>query len=118
MKKTPPTDQGKNGVFDDAETQPNSTVRCKFKGTSNVRQLRVINGLLRRPMPREHVDREAGASNGPALIADMRDLGLTIPCDRAPVIDRDGREVQRGIYRLTESDRRCIQRWLRRRAAK
>lgn len=115
--KTPPSDQGKNGVFDDAEMQPDSTAPCKFKGTSNPRQLRVINGLLRRPMPREHVDREAGASNGPALVADLRDLGLTIPCDRAPVIDRDGREVKRGIYRLTERDRRCIRFWLRRRDA-
>lgn len=115
--KTPPTDQGKNGVFDEAETHSDSNVRRRFSGTDNPRHLRALNGLLRRPMPREHLDREAGASNGPALIAELRDRGLSIPCDRAPVIDRDGREVQRGIYRLTERDRRRIRFWLRRRGA-
>ncbi len=52
-------------------------------------------------MPREHLDTAAGASNGPALVADLRDLGLQLPCDRVPCVDRDGREVKRGVYHLT-----------------
>lgn len=63
-------------------------------------------------MPREHIDREAGCSNGPDLIAELRSRGLSLPCDRTLVIDRDGREVKRGIYRLTATDRRKLHQWL------
>lgn len=84
----------------------------KFNGTENPRHLRALAALLRRPMPREHLDREAGCSNGPDLVCELRNRGLSIPCDRAPVIDRDGRQVQRGIYRLTTTDRRKVHHWL------
>jgi hypothetical protein len=84
----------------------------KFIGTENPRHLRALAALLRRPMPRETLDHEAGCSNGPDLVADLRSRGLSIPCDKAPVIDRDGREVRRGIYRLTTTDRRKVHRWL------
>jgi hypothetical protein len=87
-----------------------------FQGTDNPRHLRAIHALLRRPMPREQLDREAGASNGPALVAELRDRGLDLPCDRVPCLDRDGREVRRGIYNLTQRDRIRIARWLARRA--
>jgi hypothetical protein len=76
--------------------------------TTNPRHLRVLIGLLRRAMPREHVDTTAGASNGPELIAEFRRRGLQVPCDRIPVYDRDGREVKRGVYHLTHTDRRKI----------
>ena len=87
-----------------------------FHGTDNPRHLRAIHALLRRPMPREQLDREAGASNGPALVSDLRDLGLELPCDRVPCLDRDGFEVRRGVYNLTQRDRIRIARWLARRA--
>lgn len=87
------------------ERQANDT---GFRLTDNPRQLRALNALLRRPMPREHLDREAGCSNGPELIAELRRRGLSVPCDMAPVIDRDGREVKRGIYHLTATDRRKL----------
>lgn len=93
-----------------------SKAHASFCGTENPRHLRAIHALLRRPMPREHLDTEAGASNGPALVADLRDLGLQPPCDRVPCLDRDGREVKRGIYHLTQRDRICIARWQARRA--
>jgi hypothetical protein len=83
----------------------------KFTGTDNPSHFRAINGLLRRPMPREHIDREAGCSNGPELIADLRRRGLSVPCDRVPVVDRDGREVMRGVYHLTATDRRKVREW-------
>jgi hypothetical protein len=79
--------------------------------TSNPRHLRVLIGLLRRALPREHVDTTAGASNGPELIAEFRRRGLQVPCDRIPVYDRDGREVKRGVYHLTNADRRKIHRF-------
>ena len=84
--------------------------KVKFN-TSNPRHLRVLIALLRRAMPREHVDTEAGASNGPALIADLRRRGLDLPCDRIPVYDRDGKEVKRGVYHATTIDRRKIHRF-------
>jgi hypothetical protein len=79
--------------------------------TSNPRHLRVLIGLLRRAMPREHIDSTAGASNGPELIAEFRRRGLQVPCDRIPVYDRDGREQKRGVYHLTHTDRRKIHRF-------
>jgi hypothetical protein len=88
----------------------------EFHLTDNPRELRALNALLRRPMPREHLDREAGCSNGPDLIDRLRQRGLAVPCDKAPVIDRDGREVKRGIYHLTATDRRKVIRALTRRA--
>ena len=53
-------------------------------------------------MTREHVDTEAGASNGPELVAELRRRGLEVPCSRVPCYDRDGIEVKRGIYHVTE----------------
>lgn len=84
----------------------------RFVGTANPRHLRALNGLLRRPMPREHIDFEAGCSNGPDLITELRRRGLEVPCTLTPVYDRDGREVKRGIYHLTPADRRKLNRWM------
>ena len=79
--------------------------------TNNPRHLRVLVFVVRRSMTREHVDTEAGASNGPELIAELRRRGLELPCDRIPVYDRDGKEVKRGVYHATTSDRRKIHRF-------
>lgn len=79
--------------------------------TSNPRHLRVLVAILRRSMTREHVDTEAGASNGPELIAELRRRGLLLPCDRIPCYDRDGKEVKRGVYHATVCDRRKIHRF-------
>lgn len=79
--------------------------------TRNARHLRVLHALLRRAMPREHVDSVAGASNGPELVAELRRRGLEVPCVRVPCIDRDGFEVKRGVYNLTQHDRRAIRKF-------
>lgn len=92
---------------------PAAYVPPEFVGTANPRHLRALAALLRRPMPREHLDRACGASNGPDLVAELRRRGLDLPCDRVPVLDRDGREARRGIYRLTPADRRRIAAWQR-----
>lgn len=88
---------------------------ARFAGTDNPRHLRVIHAQMVRSRTREDIDAIAGCSNGPELIAELRRRGLEIPCDRIPVIDRDGFEVKRGVYHLTAADRRKIHDWLRRR---
>lgn len=90
----------------------------KFNGTDNPRHMRVIHAALVRSRKREEVDRIAGASNGPDLIAQLRRLGLEFPCDRVPVLDRDGKLTRPGIYSLNDADRRKLYAWLRLRDAK
>lgn len=90
----------------------------QFTGTDNPRHLRALAVLLRHPVPRESIDREAGCSNGPALISDLRDLGLTkenLRCERIKFIDRDGKVCRPGVYLLTEKGRRMIYAWMAKR---
>ena len=87
---------------------------AKFN-TDNPRHLRVLAAALRRSLPREQVDREAGCSNGPELIAELRRRGLDFPCVRIEAIDRDGRPCKPGVYNLTNADRRKVYSWLRQR---
>jgi hypothetical protein len=101
-----------------APEQGHSKPAASFLGTSNPRHLRALQALRTRPQPREALDVRAGCSNGPALVADLRALGLDLPCERTPCIDRDGFEVKRGIYNLTERDRRKLIAWLARRDQK
>lgn len=84
--------------------------------TDNPRHCRALALLLQRPARREEVDRAAGASNGPELVAELRRRGLDVPCERVPAIDRDGRPCRPGVYHLTAPDRRKVSEWLRRRA--
>lgn len=84
----------------------------KFSGTDNPRHLRAIDALMRRPMPREHLDRAAGCSNAPELVAELRRRGLSIPCPRVEAIDRDGRPCKPGVYHFTQTDYRKVRRWL------
>lgn len=105
MKKRPPPT---------SETSALDSV--KFS-TDNPRHLRVIHAALRRPLPRKQVDSEAGCSNGPELIAELRRRGLEFPCVRIEAIDRDGKPCKPGIYNLTNKDRRIISKWLRNRRA-
>jgi hypothetical protein len=105
--KTPPNQT----AFESAPDKANSTT-SQFSGTNNPRHLRAIAALLRRPMPREHLDREAGCSNGPDLIAELRRRGLDVPCVPVEDTDRDGQLIRRGVYRFLSSDRRKVTRWL------
>lgn len=91
----------------------------KFTGTSNPRELRAIHALMTRPMPREHLDKAVGCSNGPDLVLRLRHKGLEIPCEKITDVDRDGNPIRRGIYRFSTRDRREIGRWqLKRQGAK
>jgi hypothetical protein len=107
MEKCPTPTNGK----------PSADDKRKFTGTLNKRHLRTLAALLLRPRPREELDRVAGCSNGPELVAELRRRGLSLPCEKTPCIDRDGFEVRRGIYYATEADKADVQAWLRRRDA-
>ena len=107
--KTPPNLTASESAPDKA----NSTTGA-FSGTDNPRHLRALHALLNRPQRREHLDVVAGCSNAPDLVADLRRLGLSVPCDRIPDHDRDGRPIIRGVYHLTLSDRRKVVRALMR----
>ena len=86
--------------------------QANFTGTDNPRHLRAIAALLRRPMPRESLDKEVGCSNGPELVAELRRRGLETPCKRIKFIDRDGQLCRPGVYHFTDSDRRKVNRWM------
>lgn len=90
-----------------------ASVTGKFSGTDNPRHLRAIHALDTRPMPREHLDRAVGCSNGPELVAELRRRGLEVPCQRVSDTDRDGLPIRRGVYHFTEQDRRKLTTWRR-----
>lgn len=98
-----------------AEKEPFDKHTAQFAGTSNVRHLRAIAALLRRPLPRESLDKEAGCSNGPELIAELRRRGLEVPCHRINFVDRDGFNCRPGVYLLTDADRRKLNQWIAKR---
>lgn len=94
-----------------AAATPVAAYRRNFAGTSNPRHLRAIKKLLDGPVTREELDKVAGVSNSPHLVAELRALGLEVPCERQRVIDRDGKVCQRGVYRLTDDDWFEIMMW-------
>lgn len=108
----PPSAGGRRGAGDTAKGRKPR----KFTGTDNPRHLRALQALLTRPQPREAIDKRAGCSNGPELVAELRRRGLQVPCELTPCYDRDGFEVRRGVCYLTERDRRRLRAWKRRRA--
>lgn len=83
--------------------------------TDNPRHQRALALLLQRPAKREEIDRDAGCSNAPDLIAELRRRGLELPCERVEALDRDGRPCRPGVYRTTATDRRKVSAWLRHR---
>src|SRR5471032_1168315 len=105
--------EAKPDLFPLPEPAEHSTSPAHFSGTDNPRHLRVIHALLIRPRKREEIDRIAGASNGPELMAELRRRGLRAKCRRTPGIDRDGYPIKFGIYEFDDSDRRAIAAWLR-----
>jgi hypothetical protein len=99
------------GAFQNQQAA-NGKAERKFYGTDNPRYLRAIAALMRRPISRQELDSVAGCANGPALVAELRDLGLTVPCERIKFIDRDGKPCRPGVYSFMASDRRKVHAWL------
>lgn len=116
MNKVQPPLFAELSLADISDFTPSKTA-SKFSGTDNPRHLRVIAALMTRSQKREHIDRIAGASNGPELIAELRRRGLDAPCSRVPAIDRDGYPIRFGVYDFTDEDRRKVRAWLHQRGA-
>lgn len=83
----------------------------RFLGTCNMRHLRVLAVLLVRQIFREELDKIAGCSNGPELVAELRRRGLEIPCETVTRMDKDGKPCRPGVYSLTDDDRLKIAKW-------
>ena len=83
----------------------------RFLGTQNKRHLRALADLLVRPLFREELDKIAGCSNGPELVAELRRRGLEIPCEPVKRLDKDGKPCRPGVYSLTDDDRLKIAKW-------
>ena len=115
MKKPPFVSEARACEQGNSTTQGdlfnNSTEFPRFVGTLNPRYLRVIDALMERPRMREELDRIAGCSNGPELVAELRRLGLDVQCLKMTRTDRDGKPCRPGRYILTETGRRQIDAW-------
>lgn len=104
--KTPPNQT----AFESARDKANPTT-IVFRGTENPRFLRALRALLEGEKRREQLDAIAGCSNSPQLVAELRSLGLNVPCKLVDGVDRDGRAIKRGVYWLTEEDRKKLEAW-------
>lgn len=94
-----------------SKENPSAPNSAKFTGTVNPRHLRAIAVLLQRPISRQELDSRAGCANGPALVQELRERGLAVPCERIRFVDRDGFVCRPGVYSLTTADRRKLHRW-------
>jgi SpoVK/Ycf46/Vps4 family AAA+-type ATPase len=93
------------GRGDEAAKRSTSEIDCAGKGIKSPRQIRTLCALLDGPISRERLDRVAGSSNSPDVVAALRRCGLRIICDLVEVTDRDGRKSYPGIYSLHTADR-------------
>ena len=109
MKKTPSFPEGKPSAPDKRDSNlPDLSPRHR----------RIVHALLTRSRTREQIDRIAGASNGPDEVMRLRaKLDVEAPCVRIPAFDRDGHDVQVGVYSFTAADRRKVNAWLSKRQA-
>ena len=95
-----------------AKNKRNVTASGRFTRTENLRQLRVIQVLIRRPLPREQVHAVASASKCLGLVASVRGRGLSVPCTRTKKKDRDSFGCYLGVYYFTSTDHRRVNYWL------
>ncbi|MEI7455799.1 MAG: hypothetical protein WCK93_03665 [Nitrosomonadales bacterium] len=84
---------------------------ANFAGTDNPRHLRAIHALMQRARFKNDLQTITGASNTPELVAELRRRGLDTPCERVPVLDRDGLVTRPGVYSFNDTDRRKIRNW-------
>lgn len=106
------TKQKKAASTAGVNTAPNSNSSVQqasaFRLSGSQREERLLIALLEKPHLREHLDRRAGASNSPDIVFRLRNRGLTIPCERVLLKDRDGNDCRSGLYSLTDQDRRAV----------
>lgn len=96
MENAQPSPKKEPSALDSAKSKP----RCLL----TPRQRRVLAALVTsgRWIPREEIDRIAGASNGPQVIAELRHgWGVCIDMQRVAKVDRDGKACKPGEYRIS-----------------
>ena len=70
------------------------------------RQRLVMDALLDGPHSRREIDLLTGGYNGPAVIHQLRGLGIAIECHTVLYTNNLGRWERRGIYRLARTGKR------------
>lgn len=113
MKKTP----GPTKADPSAQNSANSTADNNKNARLTPRQSRLLEALLSAAdwIPRESVDRIAGASNGPQIVLELRRkvTGYDgIEMQKADATDRDGKACKPGRYRLSTEGRKRAAGWL------
>jgi hypothetical protein len=76
------------------------------------RQHRALDAFWKHgSLMREALDRAAGCSNSPQLVADLKAKSVSIACELVDAIDRDGRRCKPGRYTLTNHGRATLSAW-------
>ncbi len=85
-----------------------------FVGTNNPRRIRALIALVYRDcVSREDLDRLAGCTNSPDLVAQLKKrCGLDIQMREVHTKDRDGRSTWFGVYSLAIEDKYRVRQWL------
>ena len=84
-----------------------------FKGVKNPRQVRALTALAYRDyVSRENLDKLAGCTNSPDLVARLRMKGIDIQMREVQTKDRDGRSCWFGEYFLIHDAKIAIREWL------
>jgi hypothetical protein len=79
----------------------------------SLREHRALTELVQYPMMRKGLDLIVGCSNTPELIAGLRRKGLSIPCGRLQVFDKDRKACYPGLYCITETDKQKVLEWIK-----
>jgi hypothetical protein len=79
-----------------APEKGNSNPSSRFLGTHNPRHLRVLAVLLVRRLFREELDKIAGCSNGPELVAECAAVGWKFPVSLSRAWTRTASPADRG----------------------
>jgi len=85
-----------------------------FVGTNNPRRIRALIALVYRDcVSREDLDRLAGCTNSPDLVAQLKKrCSLDIQTREVKVKDRDGKSTWYGEYSLAIEDKYRVKQWL------
>lgn len=96
------------------QTSLDSNRSNPFLGTNNPRRIRALIALVYRDcVSREDLDKLAGCTNSPDLVAQLKKrCGLDIQTREVKVKDRDGKSTWYGEYSLAIEDKYRVKQWL------
>ena len=95
---------GQPGREDNAQNSFAGSSSLVAASLSSARLRRLLCALLQGPKSREILDVRVGTTNAPHYVMELRKRGFSIPCERIPARDRDGKACRYGRYRLTPED--------------